>query len=73
MVQAPRLRPHRRDGDVLGDRNLKLGHSMAIAASPLPSATDQPLWARLQTVATDGVCMCVCVRVQVCVYIRVGV
>lgn len=55
VEHAPHLKAHKRSADLMGDRAVKLKHSMKMADSPLPSTSDAPLWDRLEKVATDGI------------------
>jgi hypothetical protein len=55
VASTPHLKAHRRNANLLGDRAVKLKHSMQVVNSPLPSTTDEPLWGRLEKMATDGI------------------
>lgn len=55
VQHAPHLKAHPRSANPLGDRAVKLKHSMQVVDSPLPSETDEPLWGRLEKMATEGI------------------
>lgn len=54
VQHAPHLKAHKLSADLMGDRAVALKHGMKMVDSPLPSASDAPLWGRLEKVATDG-------------------